>query len=198
MSSTRALEVRLPSMPGPATNQRHAQRRFVGQALGEEAVVAQHFAVVGGVDDVGVVAHAACFEGLEDAADLVVDEGGGGAVLAVAGGYFFRCQVDGAIFHPGGFAAQVAGDGRRHVGLAVARSVFGWRVEWIVRPDKADEEVPGVVVGDALYPLGSATADVGVCKVFGGQDRIARVAAPAGARTGAVILVERLQQALFF
>ena len=66
----------------PGDDQRYAQAGLVSGALGVQPVVAEQFAVVGGENDIGVVELAAFFERAEDLTDLVVDEFGGGAVLA--------------------------------------------------------------------------------------------------------------------
>ena len=154
ISSTRAggHAARLDAQP--AAQQGHTHGRIVRHTLGEEPVVAQHFAVVAGKEDEGILRHAALLQDCEQVAHLVIDQLDGSAVLAPADGDLFFGGFHLALLYVVGFALQSAGDGRGHLRPAVALPVLGGRVEGIVRSHKADEQVPGEVVGHLLDPLG--------------------------------------------
>ena len=82
----------------PGDDQGYAQAGFIRGALGVQPVVAEHLAVVGREDDIGVVELAALFERVENLADLVVNEFDGGAVLAAGLGDLVAREVCGAFF----------------------------------------------------------------------------------------------------
>ena len=69
-------------MPGPFDDERHAPGVLVEVLLALQAVAADRHAVVGGVEDVGVVEFAHRLELLEDAADLDVDVFAAGELAA--------------------------------------------------------------------------------------------------------------------
>ena len=171
-------------------DQRYSQTGLVRGALGVHPVVAEQFAVVGGKDDIGIVELAAFFERVEDLADLVVDEFGGGAVLATSLGDLLAREFCGAFFDPLGFANERVADSRGHGRVAVAVTIFGRRVKGIVRADEADEVVPGEVVGHMGDPFGGATADIGVLKVRAVQRRVAAVDTPTSGSASSIVLMK--------
>ena len=190
MSSHSASQTRPPGDIRPGDEQRYAQAGFIRGTLGVQPVVAEQFAVVRGEDDIGVVELAALFERVEDLADLVVDEFGGSAVLATGLGDLVGREFGGAFFDPLGFASEGIADGRRHGCVAVAVAVFGRRIKGVVRADEADEVVPREVVGYIGDPLGGATADIGILKIFAVQRRVAAVGNPIHGAAAAIVLVK--------
>ena len=142
----------------------HADDGFVGHGgLTALAVVVDHLAVIGGEDYVGVIGEAVALEGLDDAADHVVDEGDhavveGADLAAVVVGLF----TGDAAAVPGVFAVHgpavvgrlevevvVGRDGERHVGGVVHVAVGGG---WAERAMRVGEGEPGEE-GDRVHRI---------------------------------------------
>ena len=87
---------------GPGDHERYPDERIVETAaLEDQAVVAEHFAVIAGEDDDGVVAEVVCLQEIEKPAELLVDQFDHGVVggfdagkLPVLGGHRLRLEVD--------------------------------------------------------------------------------------------------------
>ena len=77
-------------------------------------MVAQHFAVVAGENDDGILRHAPPFYGFDDPAHLVVDQFDGRAVLPARNGHFIFGQVAPTGVDPGRLPRFVASYCRRH------------------------------------------------------------------------------------
>ena len=194
-------------LPGLAHDHGHAQHVLVvKRPLGDQAVLAQEVAVVGGEDDERVVGNAGGIERVEDAPDLVVDE----AHHAVVGGQaapdlLVAVQVRVEAVQPlparlgvvgevgaasrvranwGGMSGKLAVDeaARLHVGRVVhAGPRFGHDVGRM-RVEEAGPEEEGLVLLHALLDVGNrALADpVGVVELLG-QIPVQRVAHVVGA-----------------
>ena len=125
-------------------------------------MVAEHLAVVGAEHDQGVVGESELVEGGEDGADLVVDHGQGGGVLAPGGDDLFFGVAVLLLADPSRAAVGRVEHRWRYRRVAEPVGVLGWWVEGVVGSDEADVEVPGVVVGDLAEPLTGPPTDVGV------------------------------------
>ena len=68
----------------------NVRRRFVEKALGAGVVIAQVFAVIGGIDDKGIVENAHVLQSGEDAAHIVVDLGDDAIIGSARGADDFR------------------------------------------------------------------------------------------------------------
>ena len=171
---------------------------FVGHGgLTALAVVVDHLAVVRGEDDVGVVGEAVALEGLEDAADHVVDEGDHavveGADLALVVGVL---GTGGAAAVPGVFAVDgpavvgrfevevvVGGDGEGHVGGVVHVAIRRGRAEGAVgvgEGEPGEEGVGFVGLSAGVEPVDELVGEVVGVVVFLGDG----VVPGAGAERG--------------
>ena len=185
---------------GSGPEEGDADDGFVGHGgLPALAVVVDHLAVVGGEDDVGVVGEAVAPEGLEDAADHVVDEGDHavveGADLATV---VVRLFTGDAAAVPGVFAVDgpavvgrfevevvVGRDGEGHVGGVVHVAVGGGRAEGAVGVGEGEpgEEGLGVVgLGAGVEPVDELVGEVVGVVVFLGNGVVPGAGADRGLR----------------
>ena len=115
----------------------NVRRRFVEKALGAGVVIPQVFAVIGGIDDKGIVENAHILQSGEDAAHIVVDLRDDAVVGGARGAYDLgRHQVERLLLsrQPEGVGdiltlAPVAVDRLGDVAIAVHRVVGFRRVD---------------------------------------------------------------------
>ncbi len=154
----------------------HPHRLLVEDALGHEPVVAGHLAVVGRVDDPGVVQEAPALERIEHEAHRVVDDRdvGGVGPAHVADdvlGHGRRVRqaqerVEEMLVAAGPLEGRAGGRrGHGDVDVAVAGHRLGRRVPGVVRPGEPDEQKEGlgpVVLFEPAHRLGPVPGvDVG-------------------------------------
>ena len=150
----------LLEVPGPGNGERDADGAFVETAaFKDQAVIAEHLAVIAHEDDDRVLALASLVEVVEDAAELLVDEldhgvvGGGGfgepPVFRVAG---LKLEVDagsGDLVLVSDVFGPVGGGG--HVQGVVAAVELQRGVEAFVGVEGVDAHQPGLAFGFGVF-----------------------------------------------
>ena len=152
--------------------------------------------MIAGEQDVRIAQLASPMKRLDYPPDVLVDRLDLRAVLPPRDGDLLGVERLAPPADPPRLGLAGRADRLGHGRAAPPLAVFRRRIERVVRPDEAHEEMPREVVPRALDPLGGTAADVGVLPRVGGQDRIVRgVDVPPVARALPVVGVKLRQQA---